>query len=84
MNKKVAELSQQIKEIAYELETFGVHKEATPTRLYKYIVDDFVFYSDKRIPNGFRVPTGRAKWTKEYFPVSGTLAKEIRGDEDED
>ena len=85
MKNKVAELVEQIREVAYELETCGVakaaaSKEAAPSRLYKYELDGFVFYTSERNPQGFRLPTGRAKWTKEYFPVSGPLAKDVSGE----
>ena len=75
---KIAEIAERIREVAYEIETFGIAKQATPSRLYKYELDGFVFYTAERNPQGFRLPTGRAKWTKEYFPVSGQLSKEIK------
>lgn len=57
-------------------------KQAGPfNRLYKYEIDGMIFFTPERNPQGMRLPTGRAKWTKEYFPVSGPLVKEIKQEE---
>jgi len=98
-------LAEEVKEIAYEMDVFGVEgvpktalqeykadvfgeqdsQEPTGKRgtndktaaqkLYEYELGDFKFFSKDKIPSGFRLPVGKARWTKNYFPVSGQLAK---------
>lgn len=57
-------------------EAFGLKAAATP-KLYEYEYDGMKFYTDKRMPQGIRLPAGKAKFTKSYFTVSGALGKEI-------
>ncbi len=71
-------VSKQIQELE------NILKKASPNRLYKYEIDGFIFFSPQRSTQGFRLPTGRAKWTKEYYAVNGQLAKEVRSEDDGD
>jgi hypothetical protein len=79
---KLMKLAQEIESVAYELDVFGVHKEAAAPRLFEYEYEGMKFYTDKRLPQGIRLPAGKAKYTKNYFTVAGSLAKELKEDEE--
>jgi len=74
----MSKVAKEIQELSAQLE-----KVAGPNRLYKYEIDGFVFFSPERKPQGFRLPTGRAKWTKEYYSIGGQLAKEVKSEEED-
>lgn len=77
---KFEKLASEIREIAYELEVFGVEKEAKTAaapRLYEYEIDGFKFYLDEKNTNGIRLPVGKAKYTKNYYTTGGQLAKAL-------
>lgn len=77
---KLMKIAKEIETVAYELDVFGVQKEAAAPRLYEYEYEGMTFYTDKRLPQGIRLPAGKAKFTKNYFTVSGSLAKELKED----
>lgn len=78
-------LAEEVKSIAYELDVFGVEgAKIAAQKLYEYELGDFKFFSKDKIPAGFRLPVGKAKWTKNYFPVSGQLAKGLEEADAED
>jgi hypothetical protein len=81
---KFEKLASEIRELAYELEVFGVEtdKVAATSKLYEYEIDGFKFYTDEKMPSGIRLPVGKAKYTKNYFSTSGQLAKAL--DEERD
>lgn len=57
-------------------EAFGLKAAASP-KLFEYEYNGMTFYTDKRLPQGIRLPAGKAKFTKNFFTVSGALGKEI-------
>jgi len=73
MNKKIKKLAEDVKKIAYELEVFGVKTAAK--KMFEYELSGFRFYTDEKVPAGIRLPVGKARWTRNYYPVSGQLAK---------
>lgn len=79
---KLMKLAKEIETVAYELDVFGVQKEAASPKLYEYEYEGMKFYTDKRMPQGIRLPAGKAQYTKNYFTVSGAIAKELKEDED--
>lgn len=82
MNKNLIKLAKEIEAVAYELDVFGVKSAATP-RLYEYEHEGITFYTDKRLPQGIRLPAGKAKFTKNYYTVGGSLAKDLKEENDE-
>lgn len=72
---KKAQIEKEIQEL--------MARVAAPNRLYKYDLDGVILFSPQRLPQGFRPPTGRAKFTKEYYNVSGQLAKELKEEQSE-
>jgi hypothetical protein len=79
---KLVKLAKEIEKIAYELEVFGVQKEAASPKLFEYEYEGMKFYTDKKMPQGIRLPAGKAKFTKNYYTVSGSLAKDLKEGED--
>jgi len=80
---KLSALAQEIEKIAYELDVFGVQKEAAQPRLYEYEYEGMKFYMEEKKPQGVRLPAGKALFTKKFYPVSGALAKDLKEDSDE-
>lgn len=83
MNAKLVKLAKEIETVAYELDVFGIQKEAQTPRLYEYEFEGMTFYTDKRMPQGIRLPAGKAKFTKNYYAVGGSLAKDLKEEEQE-
>lgn len=81
MNEKLVKLAKEIETIAYELDVFGIEKEAATPRLFEYEYEGIKFYTDKRMPQGIRLPAGKAKFTKNYYTVGGSLAKDLKEEE---
>lgn len=79
---KLVKLAKEIEKIAYELEVFGVKKEAASPKLFEYEYEGMKFYTDKKMPQGIRLPAGKAKFTKNFYTVSGALAKDLKEDEE--
>lgn len=75
-------LSSKLREIAYEMEVFGIQKEAVAPRLYEYEIDGVKFYMDKKVVRGVRLPIGLAKWTRHFYPVNGALSKALSDEEE--
>lgn len=78
MSEKLVKLAKEIETVAYELDVFGIRKEAQSPRLYEYEYEGIKFYTDKRLPQGIRLPAGKAKFTKNYYMVGGSLAKDLK------
>ena len=74
---KFEKLASEIRELAYELEIFGVDsdKVAAVSKLYEYEIEGFKFYTDEKVPSGIRLPVGKAKYTKNFYNTTGELAK---------
>jgi len=72
---KFEKLASEIRELAYELEVFGVEKTAAANKLYEYEIEGFKFYSSEKMPSGIRLPVGKAKYTKNFFTTTGELSK---------
>lgn len=82
MNEKLIKLAKEIESVAYEMDVFGIQKEAQTPRLYEYEYEGMKFYTDKRLPQGIRLPAGKAKFTKNFYTVGGSLAKDLNEQEE--
>lgn len=80
---KLLKIAKDIETVAYELDVFGIAKSAGGVRLFEYEHDGITFYTDKKMPQGIRLPAGKAKFTKNFYTVGGSLAKDLK-DEDQE
>lgn len=49
-------------------------------KLYEYEYNGMKFYTEEKMPQGIRIPAGKATFTKKFYPVSGSLAKDLQMD----
>ena len=55
-------------------------KVATSSRLYEYELNGLTFYTAERITSGIRVTSGRARYTTNFYTVTGEISKALKDD----
>jgi hypothetical protein len=71
----ILRITSKIKNIELKKSKINQEKIAASARLYEYELNGLIFYIDEKITSGVRVSSGKAKYTNNFYTVSGELSK---------